>query len=1455
MNLLHRIPNDPSRGGGLNNLRSTLSISRSVQSSKAPTVVSVDTSVLADLFEAIGEGKTEAVKNILATYNEPSLLLKRKDPQGLTPLKKAVALNKAEIVRILVSYGAAPSVRDPAGRTALHTAVMQGRRELIAPLLVSKDSCVNVQDSHGSTPLHFAVRGKHLKAINWLLYAGADINLRDKDDKTALDYCDEDSPVRAMLSKYEHSLDDGPLDLCCAFIGRKQLNQIGPDGLLMFVTSAVWSERMQFIFCIRIRPYRATPPIPLRLDEQYYSDVWHYRMMRRLVPRETRVKAYFRLFEELSDWEIVLKITSKRKYLGELPVSLSRYTQYNYSSFLAGAEIDLKDEGQFVMVKRPKSSLLVKDREGMFTTRLNPMFKMNVPDGSLPGPPANWHSSRYDREWEEAEAMMKNLMPDVESESEEKPTEKQVVWGDKNMSADVPDIEVTADGGDKGADDTVKEGEDGEERHLGENEEGEQEEEDWPGGIRPGTILEGDEPDECTDFYYISKGWGMFLQMMQPLDLQILLDKTTYERNILRCTTLFYKLFHTSKTHPTQTCIVQIPKTADFVKVGTVLVFTKRDLLPDEIEYPDPDDVPEEHFLSSDGKNPWGVYWINKEKERWSLIPTGIVNKQTRVIFETQRLATFIVVQLAQGTQKWEAEFSDESSSEEEDEEEMVEGKDVGEEGVVKEETGEEETEKEVKKKRKKKAASVVKLEVQESPEDSHSSNEEGPDVSNIEIVEPSTDEATRRETNFSGMDTVPESGTPQTKPSKFNIESDKKEPTLTKTRSSLRRKSSRGQEGPQSVRGSSAKLKEPTSDNDASNNRSGPGNASNNRSGPGDASNNRSGPGDASNNRSGPGDASNNRSGPGDASNNRSGPGDASNNRSGPGDANTSQNSASKTRRNSRRGSSGRKGSFLLPKGFDDAEENLPPEQRTVVSGLPVIDGSYFTLTGMRDLRASVVRRSIIKDSKLAVPEEVLEEVPEETAENPEEGGEGDEDVEVEEVESDEEIPDKGDRLFSLVQLREDGKADVLSHPVEGRRNHCECVGSVFTRNRDGAFDLVIELVKASELYVRAEHWWGEGYRMIAQTPTFPAKSGRLFTFLLDGPMIVDSPATNTVGSVNHRSMFYYLSTVSCLEYVVRKASRDDDLKPGAAKKGPKKKEELKADLEPDAKLDIMMYSPGVRTNGQDIASLNVFLNGPDLWHQRHVDLRMSDNNLLSQLTKILKKERAFKHRWWRAIILLGYPEKEIETEKGKTKWSTIISNLSTRWFEDNLNAPDRGILKLISVLDIMELHDTIELLLVTIREHKGTLKDSKKEPRYLKLLFHWVLNTKITKNSLMRLIDTQILKPVSDIFLLRLSVLLDPGQLFKIGAAMDVEDNVIHAIQEEDNIKDPVYIPFRVLIKSRQKKDEIIHYTLLLLEMTKQCNLPVAQNFVITETRKWMVTVADTEPDICAKLDNVFS
>uniref|UniRef100_A0A2C9KF14 Uncharacterized protein n=1 Tax=Biomphalaria glabrata TaxID=6526 RepID=A0A2C9KF14_BIOGL len=979
--------------------------------------------------------------------------------------------------------------------------------------------------------------------------------------------------------------------------------------------------------------------------------------------------------------------------------------------------MDLKDEGQFVMVKRPISYMLLKDQDGIYSNRHCGMFKFNLPDGALPNPPPEWNNTRYDREWEEAEAMMKKLVPETESETNEATvTEKQVVWGDRNMNADAaPDVEATPEGG-KGAEDG-KDGAGGEEKEPGENEEEEEEEEDWPGGIRPGTILEGDEPDECADFYFISKGWALYLQLLHPLPLHMLIDKSIFERNAIRCITDFYKVIHTSNKQPTEKCMMQIPKTPEFVRVGTILVFARRELFPDEVEFPDPDDTPEEYFLSSDGKNTWGAYWILKEKERWSVIPSGLVNKQSRLIFETKTLTTFIAMQLTHGSQKWESELPGDSSSEEEEEEEAVEVKEGEGEEEPKEEVVEEEGEESAeKKKKKKKKKPMSEIKVQESADDSSNDEIEG-SVTEFTFNPVDGSNGSRRETAGGSMimEAPPESSspqlqgspsgspqmTPQMKPSKLATDHDKKDISPNKTRSSLRRKSSKVADGQQSGRGSSVRIKDDAkSENDASNNRT--------------------------------------------DMNNSQAPDGVS--------LNTSLQNAK------------RPSTAYSVLSFDDEEEILAPEQRTVVSGLPPIESSYYSLSGMKELRRPHPKpRPVVEAQKTdleEIPEEAMEEP---AAEKPEEAGEGEENVEVEEVESDEGIVLKRERMYSIVQIKDDG-------------------------------------------------------------------------------------------SVSQRSMFYYLSTVSCLEYVVKKATKDEDVKPGGAKKGPRKKDD-KADQEPDCRLDIMQYSPGSRTNGLDIASLNIFLNAADLWHQRHVELRSSDNVLLNSLIKILKKEKAFKHKWWRIVLLLGYPEKEIETEKGKTKWSVIIANLLTKWFEDNLNAPDRGILKLISVLSIMELHNTIESLLSGIRDYKGTLLTSKKEPRYLKLLFHWVLNTKITRNNIMRLIDPQILKPVSDIFLLRMSLLLDPGQIYKIGAAMDVEDNVIHAVQDEESIKDSVYFPFRVLIKSRQKKDEIIHYTLLLLEMTKQCNFQEAQQFLITETKKWMITVAETEPDICAKLDNVFS
>ncbi|GFR94004.1 ankyrin repeat, partial [Elysia marginata] len=97
---------------------------------------------LTPLRKAIALSKAEIARLLVQHGASPNA----RDPQGLTPLRKAIALSKAEIARLLVQHGASPNARDPLGKTPLHTAVMMGRRELLAPLLVSVDSSVNVQD-------------------------------------------------------------------------------------------------------------------------------------------------------------------------------------------------------------------------------------------------------------------------------------------------------------------------------------------------------------------------------------------------------------------------------------------------------------------------------------------------------------------------------------------------------------------------------------------------------------------------------------------------------------------------------------------------------------------------------------------------------------------------------------------------------------------------------------------------------------------------------------------------------------------------------------------------------------------------------------------------------------------------------------------------------------------------------------------------------------------------------------------------------------------------------------------------------------------------------------------------------------------------------------------------------------------------------------------------------------
>ena len=72
------------------------------------------------------------------------------------------------------------------GWTLLHHAVKEGRKEVVAFLLVH-GAGVNTATDSGDTALHFAATKNYCPSVRILLAHGADPNIKNRDGKTPLD--------------------------------------------------------------------------------------------------------------------------------------------------------------------------------------------------------------------------------------------------------------------------------------------------------------------------------------------------------------------------------------------------------------------------------------------------------------------------------------------------------------------------------------------------------------------------------------------------------------------------------------------------------------------------------------------------------------------------------------------------------------------------------------------------------------------------------------------------------------------------------------------------------------------------------------------------------------------------------------------------------------------------------------------------------------------------------------------------------------------------------------------------------------------------------------------------------------------------------------------------------------------------------------------------------------------
>lgn len=91
----------------------------------------------------------------------------------------------AEIVRLLIDYGADVTARDTTHSTPLHLASFSGIPEIVQ-ILIEKGSDVNAQNETNLTPLHKAALLGCAESVQLLINNGADVNAQDWVHKTPL---------------------------------------------------------------------------------------------------------------------------------------------------------------------------------------------------------------------------------------------------------------------------------------------------------------------------------------------------------------------------------------------------------------------------------------------------------------------------------------------------------------------------------------------------------------------------------------------------------------------------------------------------------------------------------------------------------------------------------------------------------------------------------------------------------------------------------------------------------------------------------------------------------------------------------------------------------------------------------------------------------------------------------------------------------------------------------------------------------------------------------------------------------------------------------------------------------------------------------------------------------------------------------------------------------------------
>ena len=134
---------------------------------------------------AANRGNIEAVKQHLNAGTD----VNAKNEFGSAPLHYAAVNDHKEIIELLIANGADMNARDNGGFTPLDNLVGLDMAEgETADLLRKHGGMTGEKLKLGTTLLHIAAKEGKMETIELLIASGADVNAKDKNGETPLDY-------------------------------------------------------------------------------------------------------------------------------------------------------------------------------------------------------------------------------------------------------------------------------------------------------------------------------------------------------------------------------------------------------------------------------------------------------------------------------------------------------------------------------------------------------------------------------------------------------------------------------------------------------------------------------------------------------------------------------------------------------------------------------------------------------------------------------------------------------------------------------------------------------------------------------------------------------------------------------------------------------------------------------------------------------------------------------------------------------------------------------------------------------------------------------------------------------------------------------------------------------------------------------------------------------------------